>query len=455
MTDFAGLKLASPILRAVTDEGYDTPTPIQAQSIDAIIDGHDLMGVAQTGTGKTAAFSLPLLHLLSDNEGRKAQPREPLALILAPTRELAGQIQDSIRTYGKHVPLRSAVVFGGTSIRPQIQALNRGVHVLVATPGRLIDLMNQGYCRLDKVEIFILDEADTMLDMGFIHDVRKVDAALPRDHQTIMFSATMPPKVKKLAEGLLDDPVHVSVAPAATTAEKIEQSVMFVPKDKKRVLLERIMEDEAIKRVLIFTRTKHGANRVAKQLAQKGVSADAIHGNKTQNARQKALKKFKAGEVRVLVATDIASRGIDVEGVTHVINYELPNEPESYVHRIGRTARAGCEGIAISLCEMDERAYLRDIERTIRAKVPVDKEHPWHSEEISDHTGPAPKRSGGGGGGGRGRGRGGNGGGGGGGGNRRRGQGGQRKEGGGNNAGGGNPQKKRRNNAKRSRPRAA
>ncbi len=447
MIEFAGLKLASPVLRAVTDEGYTTPTPIQAQSIDAIIDGHDLMGVAQTGTGKTAAFSLPLLHLLSDNEGRKALPREPLALILAPTRELAGQIQDSIRTYGKHVPLRSAVVFGGTNIRPQIQALNKGVHVLVATPGRLIDLMNQGYCRLDKVEIFVLDEADTMLDMGFIHDVRKVDAALPRDHQTIMFSATMPPKVKKLAEGLLDDPVHVSVAPAATTAEKIVQSVMFVPKDKKRVLLERIMEDEDIKRVLIFTRTKHGANRVAKQLIQKGISADAIHGNKTQNARQKALKKFKAGEVRVLVATDIASRGIDVDGVTHVINYELPNEPESYVHRIGRTARAGSEGIAISLCEMDERAYLRDIERTIRAKVPVDNDHPWHSEEISDHTGPAPKRGGGGG---AGRGRGGNGGGG----NRRRGQGSQRKEGAQNN-GSGNGQKRRRNNVKRSRPRAA
>ncbi|MCP4932704.1 MAG: DEAD/DEAH box helicase [bacterium] len=440
MTEFAGLKLASPILRAVTDEGYTTPTPIQAQSIDAIIDGHDLMGVAQTGTGKTAAFSLPLLHLLSDNEGRKAQPCAPLALILAPTRELAGQIQESIRIYGKHVPLRSAVVFGGTNIRPQIQALKRGVHILVATPGRLIDLMNQGYCRLDKVEVFVLDEADTMLDMGFIPDVRKVNAALPRDHQTIMFSATMPPKVKKLADGLLDDPVHVSVAPAATTAEKIEQWVMFVPKDKKRILLERLMDDEAIKRVLIFTRTKHGANRVAKQLVQKGVNADAIHGNKTQNARQKALKKFKAGEVRVLVATDIASRGIDVDGVTHVINYELPNEPESYVHRIGRTARAGTEGIAISLCEMDERAYLRDIERTIRAKVPVDKEHPWHSEEISNHTGPAPKRGGGG------RGHSGNGGG-----NRRRGQG----SNGGQNNGGGNGQRKRRNNAKRSRSRAA
>ena len=444
MTDFAGLKLASPVLRAVTDGGYTTPTPIQAQSIDAIIDGHDLMGVAQTGTGKTAAFSLPLLHLLSDNEGRKAVPLHPKALILAPTRELAGQIQDSIKIYGKHVPLRSAVVFGGTNIRPQIQALKRGIHILVATPGRLIDLMNQGFCRLDEVEIFVLDEADTMLDMGFIHDVRKVDAALPRDHQTIMFSATMPAKVKRLADGLLDDPVHVSVAPAATTAEKIEQRVMFVPKDKKRVLLERLMEDEAIKRVLVFTRTKHGANRVAKQLGQKGIHADAIHGNKTQNARQKALKNFKAGNLRVLVATDIASRGIDVDGVTHVINYELPNEPESYVHRIGRTARAGCEGIAISLCELDERAYLRDIERTIRAKVPVDKEHPWHSEEISDHTGPAPKRGGGGGGG---RGRGGNGGG-----NRRRGQGGN----GGQNAGaGGNSQKRRRNNAKRSRPRAA
>lgn len=446
MTDFAGLKLAAPLLRAISDEGYTTPTPIQDASIAPIIDGHDLMGVAQTGTGKTAAFSLPLLHLLSDNEGRKAESRHPRALIIAPTRELAGQIADSIKTYGRHVPLRSLVVFGGVNIRPQMAALNRGVHILVATPGRLIDLMNQGYCKLDKVELFVLDEADTMLDMGFIHDVRKIDAALPSDHQTVMFSATMPSKVKSLAAGLLDDPVHVSVAPAATTAEKIEQRVMFVPKDKKRQLLAELLEDDAIKRVLIFTRTKHGANRVAKQLAQKGVHADAIHGNKTQNARQKALKAFKAGNIRALVATDIAARGIDVEGVTHVINFELPNEPESYVHRIGRTARAGSEGIAISLCEMDERAYLRDIEKTIRSAVPVDKDHPYHCEVIANHTGPAPKRSGGGGG----RGRGGNNGGGG---NRHRGK----AQGGPN--GGGNAQKKRpnqrRNNAKRSRPRAA
>jgi ATP-dependent RNA helicase RhlE len=444
MTDFTSLKLAQPLLRAISDEGYKTPTPIQDQSITAIIDRHDLMGVAQTGTGKTAAFSLPLLHILSDNEGRKALSCQPRALILAPTRELAGQIGDSLKTYGRHVPLRSMVVFGGVNIRPQIQALNRGVHILVATPGRLIDLMNQGYVRLDKVEIFVLDEADTMLDMGFIHDVRKVAAALPARHQTIMFSATMPKTVKRLADGLLDDPVHVSVAPAATTAEKIEQRVMFVPKDKKRALLAELLQNEGIRRVLIFTRTKHGANRVAKQLGQKGIRSDAIHGNKTQNARQKALKNFKAGHIRALVATDIAARGIDVEGVTHVINYELPNEPESYVHRIGRTARAGCEGIAISLCEMDERAYLRDIEKTIRASVPVDHDHPYHCEQIANHTGPAPKRSGGGGG----RGRGGNGGG-----NRRRGnaQGGQN---GVKNAAG-NPQKKRRNNTKRSRPRAA
>ncbi len=438
MTDFTSLKLAAPLLRAIKDEGYDTPTPIQEASIDAIIDRHDLMGVAQTGTGKTAAFSLPLLHILADNEGRKAVSRQPRALILAPTRELAGQIGDSLKTYGQHVPLRSMVVFGGVNIRPQMKALDRGVHILVATPGRLIDLMNQGYCKLDQVEIFVLDEADTMLDMGFIHDVRKVDAALPRDHQTIMFSATMAGSVKKLAAGLLDDPVHVSVAPEATTAEKIVQSVMFVPKDKKRDLLTKIMQDEAIKRVLVFTRTKHGANRVAKQLEQTGIRADAIHGNKSQNARQKALKNFKAGTIRVLVATDIAARGIDVDGVTHVINYELPNEPESYVHRIGRTARAGCEGIAISLCEKDERAYLRDIEKTIRAKVPVDKDHPYHSEEIANHTGPAPKRSGGGG-----RGRGGP----------RRGNG----QGAGN--GGGNAASKRggqrRNSARRSRPRAA
>ncbi len=442
MTDFASLKLAQPLLRAISDEGYSTPTPIQQASIEAIIDGHDLMGVAQTGTGKTAAFSLPLLHVLSDNEGRKAAPCQPRALILAPTRELAGQIGDSLKLYGRHVPLRSMVVFGGVNIRPQIQALKRGVHILVATPGRLIDLMNQGYCKLDKVEMFVLDEADTMLDMGFIHDVRKVAEKLPRQHQTIMFSATMAKTVKKLADGLLDDPVHVSVAPEATTAEKIEQRVMFVPKDKKRQLLADILQDEDIRRVLIFTRTKHGANRVAKQLDQKGIRADAIHGNKTQNARQKALANFKAGKIRALVATDIAARGIDVEGVTHVINFELPNEPESYVHRIGRTARAGCDGIAISLCEKDERAYLRDIEKTIRARVPVDEDHPWHSEEIANHTGPAPKRSGGGN---RGRGAGG-------GGNRRRGTAaGSRGDGGGNGGG----QKRRRNNARRSRPRAA
>ena len=433
MTDFASLKLAQPLLRAIKDEGYSTPTPIQKASIEAIIDRHDLMGVAQTGTGKTAAFSLPLLHILSDNEGRKALPHQPRALILAPTRELAGQIGDSLKTYGRHVPLRSMVVFGGVNIRPQMRALERGVHILVATPGRLIDLMNQGCCRLDRVELFVLDEADTMLDMGFIHDVRKVAEKLPRDHQTIMFSATMAENVKKLADGLLDDPVHVSVTPEATTAEKIAQSVMFVPKEKKRELLAQIMRDKDIKRVLVFTRTKHGANRVARQLEQKGIRADAIHGNKSQNARQKALKNFKAGNIRVLVATDIAARGIDVDGVTHVINYELPNEPESYVHRIGRTARAGCEGVAISLCEKDERAYLRDIEKTIRASVPVDKDHPFHSEEIANHTGPAPKRGGGG------RGRGGP----------RRGKG---------QGGGGKTQKRpnqRRNNSRRSRPRAA
>ncbi len=396
MTDFASLKLAQPLLRAIKDEGYSKPTPIQQASIETIIEGHDLMGVAQTGTGKTAAFSLPLLHVLSDNEGRKAIPCQPLALVLAPTRELAGQIGDSLRLYGRHVPLRSMVVFGGVNIRPQIQALKRGTHILVATPGRLIDLMNQGYCKLDRVKMFVLDEADTMLDMGFIHDVRKIAEKLPGTHQTIMFSATMAKTVKKLADGLLDDPVHVAVAPEATTAEKIEQRVMFVPRDKKRQLLTEILGDEDIKRVLIFTRTKHGANRVAKQLGQKGIRAEAIHGNKSQNQRQKALNNFRAGRIRALVATDIAARGIDVEGVTHVINFELPNEPENYVHRIGRTARAGCEGIAISLCEKDERAWLRDIEKTIRASVPVDRDHPYHCEEIARHTGPAPKRGGGG-----------------------------------------------------------
>ena len=386
MTSFAGLDLAQPILRAIADEGYTTPTPIQGKSIPPLLEGRDLLGVAPTGTGKTAAFALPLLHRLADNAG-KSHPRQPLALILAPTRELAGQIGDSFRTYGRHLRLRTGVVFGGVSIRRQIQTLARGVHVLVATPGRLIDLMNRGDLRLDAVEVFILDEADRMLDMGFIRDVKKITAALPKRRQTLLFSATMPKSVQGLAADLLSNPVRVEAAPASTTVEKVDQMVLFVPKDKKRALLGELLNDKDMARVLIFTRTKHGANRVARHLHDRGIHSDAIHGNKAQNARQRALDGFRSGRIRALVATDIAARGIDVEGVTHVINFDLPNDPESYVHRIGRTARAGAAGIAISFCDSGERAHLRDIEKTIRQNVPVIEDHPYHAAEIANDPG--------------------------------------------------------------------
>ena len=388
MNDFAGLELAQPILRAISDEGYTTPTPIQLKSIPALLKGRDLLGVAQTGTGKTAAFALPLLHRLEQNAG-KARRGQPRALILAPTRELAGQIGGSFRSYGRHLRLRTTVVFGGTNIRPQIRALNQGVHVLVATPGRLLDLMNQGHVRLDGIETFILDEADRMLDMGFIPDVKRITAALPARRQTLLFSATMPKSIESLADGLLGDPVRVEITPTATTVEKTVQRVLFVPKDKKRALLSELLNDHSFSRVLIFTRTKHGADRVARHLQRGGVKADAIHGNKAQNARQRALKSFCTGRIRALVATDIAARGIDVEGVSHVINFDLPNEPESYVHRIGRTARAGAEGTAISFCDFDERAYLREIEKTIRQSVPVFTDHPFHAADIENAAAPA------------------------------------------------------------------
>jgi ATP-dependent RNA helicase RhlE len=388
MTDFAGLELAQPILRAITDEGYTTPTPIQLQSIPPLLAGRDLLGVAQTGTGKTAAFTLPLLQRLAENT-EKLKSRQPRALILAPTRELAAQINDSVRCYGQHLRLRSTVVFGGASIRPQIQALNHGVHILVATPGRLLDLMNQRHLRLNSVETFILDEADRMLDMGFIPDVRKITAALPNKRQTLLFSATMPKSIEGLADSLLSDPVRVEVAPTATTVEKVEQHVLFVAKDKKRALLSELLKDKDIARVLVFTRTKHGADRVVRHLQQCGIKSDAIHGNKAQNARQRALKSFRNGRVRALVATDIAARGIDVDGVTHVINFDLPNEPESYVHRIGRTARAGAGGVALSFCDHEERAYLRNIEKIIRQSVPVFDDHPFHAAEIANAPAPA------------------------------------------------------------------
>jgi ATP-dependent RNA helicase RhlE len=373
---FAELDLIEPIQRAIRAENYTIPTPIQAQAIPHLLTGRDLLGVAQTGTGKTAAFALPMLQRLAAEAGKKpAGPRATRSLILTPTRELAIQIADSFRAYGKHLGLRGTVVYGGVGQKPQVDSLARGVDILVATPGRLLDLMNQGFLRLDKIEIFVLDEADRMLDMGFIHDIRKVIAKLPRERQTLFFSATMPPDIARLAASILRDPVEVAVTPVASTVQRIVQSVLFVDRANKRALLAELLKDKAIDRVLVFSRTKHGANKVAEDLAKRHVTAEAIHGNKSQSARQRALENFRAGKVRVLVATDIAARGIDIDGISHVINFDLPNVPESYVHRIGRTARAGADGIAISFCDSEERAFLRDIEKLIKQRVPVVSDH--------------------------------------------------------------------------------
>jgi len=373
---FDTLGLIEAIRTAVRAENYTAPTPIQAQSIPHLLAGRDLLGCAQTGTGKTAAFALPILQRLADNR-RPAGARRMRALILTPTRELASQIDDSFRTYGRNLRLSSTVIFGGVGQNPQVQALNRGLDILVATPGRLLDLMNQGHARLDGVEVFVLDEADRMLDMGFIHDVKKIIAALPAKRQTLLFSATMPNDIAHLADRILSQPVRVAVTPVAATADRIDQWMLHVEKGNKRALLDSVLKDRSIARALVFTRTKHGANKVAEQLARSGVSAEAIHGNKSQGARERALANFKTGRTRILVATDIAARGIDIDGVTHVINFDLPNVPESYVHRIGRTARAGASGIAISFCDREERPYLRDIEKLIRKAIPVVDNHPF------------------------------------------------------------------------------
>jgi len=354
-------------------------TPIQAQAIPHILRGRDLIGLAQTGTGKTAAFSLPLLQMLLKGEGKRS-PKTAKALILAPTRELAVQIGENVATYGKHLHLRSLLVYGGVSERPQIKAMQKGVDILVATPGRLLDLVQQGHIDLGMVSFLIFDEADRMLDMGFIKDIEKIMSYIRGPRQTLLFSATMPKGVEQLAQKILNNPERVSVSPQATTAEKVEQRIMMVPTARKRDLLEHVMKNPEVKRVIIFTRTKHGANRVSKFLDQMGISSAAIHGNKSQNARQKSLNSFQRGDIRALVATDVAARGIDVDDITHVINFDLPNEPESYVHRIGRTARAGASGIAISFCDRDERAYLKDIEKIIRDTIPRDYEHPWQEE---------------------------------------------------------------------------
>ncbi len=379
---FSDLQLIDPLLRAVHDEGYRTPTPIQAQAIPHILAGKNLVGCAQTGTGKTAAFALPILQRLIETPNPNGN-RAIRALILSPTRELASQIQESFSSYGRFTKIRAQVIFGGVGQNPQVEALKRGVDVLVATPGRLLDLMNQGYVKLSTIEIFVLDEADRMLDMGFIHDVRKIISTLPVKRQTLLFSATMPPEIQALAEHLMYKPVRVEVTPQATTVERITQSVYFVDKQHKRALLEHLLDDHKIRRVLVFTRTKHGANKLAEQLERSRINAEAIHGNKSQTARERALANFKKGVTRVLVATDIAARGIDVDDVTHVINYDLPNEPETYVHRIGRTARAGADGAAYSFCDHEERAYLRDIEKLIRLRVPIIDDHPFPMSAVS------------------------------------------------------------------------
>ena len=372
---FSELGLADPLQHALIARNHLIPTPIQARAIPELLAGRDVLGIAQTGTGKTAAFALPILHKLFESRGSNG-PRGPRALVLAPTRELASQIGEEFRAYGKDLHLRQTVIFGGVNQKPQVNALNRGVDIIIATPGRLLDLMDQRRLRLDTVEFLVLDEADRMLDMGFVHDVRKIIATVPKTRQSLLFSATMPGEVARLSGEILRDPVRVEVTPQATLIERLEQSVYHVQAAAKTALLAGILEDPALARVIVFARTKHRANRVAEQLGKRGVDAEAIHGNKSQGARERALKRFRAGEARVLVATDIAARGIDVDSVTHVINYEIPNEPESYVHRVGRTARAGAGGAALSFCDPAERAYLRDIERLIRRRLTVIGEEP-------------------------------------------------------------------------------
>jgi ATP-dependent RNA helicase RhlE len=379
---FQTLDLIQPILRALEEEGYSNPTPIQAQSIPIILEGRDLLGCAQTGTGKTAAFAIPILQLLHANKAF-GQRRHVRALILTPTRELAIQIEESFRAYGRHTGLVPTVIFGGVNQTSQVATLRNGVDILIATPGRLLDLMNQGYLSLRDIEIFVLDEADRMLDMGFIHDVKKVLNVLPKRRQSLFFSATMPPEIIKLSSTILDNPLKVTVTPVSSTVDIINQAVFFVDKGNKNALLVHLLEDKNIKTILVFTRTKHGADKVVKMLAKYHIKAEAIHGNKAQNARQRALANFKSQATRVLVATDIAARGIDVDELEYVLNYEMSNIPETYVHRIGRTGRAGAKGTAYSFCDAEEKAYLRDVEKLISKKIPVIDEHPF---PLIDHN---------------------------------------------------------------------
>ena len=370
MTTFTDFGLNNAILRALAEEKYLTPTAIQAQTVAIVMSGHDVIGIAQTGTGKTAAFALPILHRLAADP-RPAARRSCRVLVLAPTRELAGQILESFRTYGRHVRVRGALAIGGVSMGAQVRALLNGVDVLVATPGRLLDLVQANALRLDGVECLVLDEADRMLDMGFINDIRKIVAKLPMTRQTLMFSATMPRAIAELAAQMLRDPVKVAVTPVASTAERVEQRIVHVDRAAKPAVLIDVLRREPIDRALIFTRTKHGADKVARGLNRAGIAAEAIHGNKSQNQRERVLAAFRKGDIKTLVATDIAARGIDVDGISHVVNFDVPNLPETYVHRIGRTARAGADGIAISLCDGDEVAFVRDIEKLIRMSIPA------------------------------------------------------------------------------------
>ncbi|RCH56715.1 ATP-dependent helicase [Mucilaginibacter hurinus] len=380
---FENLNLIEPILKALKTEGYTQPTPIQAQAIPIVLQQTDLLGCAQTGTGKTAAFAIPTLQLLYNDRQQHKEQKTIKALILTPTRELAIQIDESFAAYGRHTGLKHLVIFGGVSQNPQVDALRRGVDILVATPGRLLDLINQRLVHIDHVKILILDEADRMLDMGFVHDVKKIIAKVPAKRQTLFFSATMPKEIQSLADSILHKPERVEVTPVSSTADTIQQEIFFVAKGDKRQLLNHVLKDKDIATALVFTRTKHGADKVVKDLNKAGITAEAIHGNKSQNARQRALTNFKSRKTRVLIATDIAARGIDIDELTHVINYELPNIPETYVHRIGRTGRAGASGIALSFCDEEEKEYLKDIHKLIGKTIPVNEAHPYPLPQLT------------------------------------------------------------------------
>jgi len=384
---FDELQLIDPILKALKEEGYTHPTPIQAQAIPSLLQGKDLLGCAQTGTGKTAAFAIPIIQLLYNQREQERKRKLTSTLILTPTRELAIQIGDSFEAYGRYTGLKHTVIFGGVSQHSQTNALKYGIDILIATPGRLLDLMQQGFVDLNHIELFVLDEADRMLDMGFVHDVKKVLAKLPQQKQSLFFSATMPPEIVKLANTILHNPVKVEVTPVSSTAEKVAQQLYYVDKPNKKALLIELLKKKNMHSVLIFARTKHGADRIAKDLTKQGFKTAAIHGDKSQNARQNALNDFKNGTIRTLVATDIAARGIDIDNLSHVINYEIPNQPETYVHRIGRTGRAAASGIAISFCDAEEREYIRDIEKLIGQKIPVVENHPYPMQDFN----PAPK----------------------------------------------------------------